>query len=151
MHRGGIGHTREERSRQVEEKEQTVYEWDSYVPISDAVRKLKTWEEQKAEILYLTSRRSSDEVGIIERILKRQGFPEGQLLSRMESQQYKDIAEIIVPDILIEDDCESIGGADSMTITYIKPGIRERIKSIQVKEFGGIDHLPDDITALMEY
>jgi hypothetical protein len=51
-------------------------------------------------------------------------------------------------DVLVEDDCESIGGADQMTITYIKPDIKNRIKSIVVKENGGIDHLPDNIEAL---
>ncbi len=35
-----------------------------------------------------------------------------------------------------------------MTITYVRKGIREKIKSIVVKEFGGIDHLPDNLDEL---
>jgi len=151
MHRGGIGRTREEIARQVEEKEQTIYDWASYVPVSSAVAKLKTWKNQGAEILYLTSRKRPDEVASIEGVLKKHGFPVGQLLFRRENQQYKDVAERAMPDVLVEDDCESIGGTDEMTITHVKPEIRERIKSIPVKEFGGIDHLPDEITALVEY
>ena len=37
-----------------------------------------------------------------------------------------------------------------MTMTNVDPVIRGRIKSIVVREFGGIDHLPDDIMALRD-
>jgi len=151
MHRGGIGHTREEITKQVEDKEKTIYDWASYVPVGSAVAKLKTWKNKGAEILYLTSRTEPDEVESIKGVLKKYGFPAKQLLYRREGQQYKDVAERAMPDILIEDDCESIGGIDEMTITHVKPEIRRRIKSIPIKEFGGIDHLPDEITALTEY
>ncbi len=63
----------------------------------------------------------------------------------MEGEEFKDIAERLMPDTIIEDDCESIGGEDQMTYTHIKPELRKRIKLITVKEFGGIDHLPDNI------
>ncbi|MFH1191885.1 MAG: hypothetical protein V1655_00215 [bacterium] len=53
-----------------------------------------------------------------------------------------------MPNILIGDDCESIGGAGEMTITNLKPEIKKKIKSVVVKEFGGIDYLPDDIYEL---
>ena len=53
-----------------------------------------------------------------------------------------------MPDILIEDDCESIGGKVEMTYTHIKPEVKRSIKSIPVKEFGGIDHLSDDLKQL---
>jgi len=33
-----------------------------------------------------------------------------------------------------------------MTITHVKPEIKKKIKSISVKEFGGIDYLPDEIS-----
>ncbi|MFH1564916.1 MAG: hypothetical protein ABIC82_03640 [bacterium] len=35
-----------------------------------------------------------------------------------------------------------------MTITNVKPEIKQKIKSICVKEFKGIDHLPDNILIL---
>jgi hypothetical protein len=149
MHRGGIGYTREEISRQVVEKEKSIFDWPSYVPISNAVKKLKIWKNQGAEILYLTSRTRPDEVEGIRGVLKKYDFPVGQLLFRQEGQQYKDVAGNIIPDVLVEDDCESIGGIGEMTITLVKPEIRESIKSITVKEFGGIDHLPDEIGALI--
>jgi hypothetical protein len=38
-----------------------------------------------------------------------------------------------------------------MTYPHIHPVIKARIKSIVIPEAGGIYHLPDDITALMDY
>jgi len=55
-----------------------------------------------------------------------------------------------MPDILIEDDCESIGGKNEMTITHINPKLKTKIKSITIKEFEGIDHLPDKISELLD-
>ncbi len=66
-------------------------------------------------------------------------------------ETYKDIAERVIPDILIEDDCESIGGEKEMTITFVKPEIKQKIKSIIVKEFSGIDHLPDKLQELSSF
>jgi len=54
-----------------------------------------------------------------------------------------------MPDILIEDDCESIGGESEMTYPHIREDLKQKIKSIVVKEFQGIDHLPDSLTALI--
>lgn len=98
--------------------------------------------------MYLTSRRKPDEIKQIQSVLKKFKFPEGQLLFRRKKEEYKDVVERIIPDILVEDDCESIGGIDEMATTHVKPGIKKRIKSVPVKEFGGIDHLPDKISDL---
>lgn len=67
-----------------------------------------------------------------------------KIFFRQNGESYRDIAERIIPNVLIEDDCESIGGEKEMTITFIRPEIKKMIKSIVVKEFGGIDHLPDN-------
>ena len=58
------------------------------------------------------------------------------------------MAERETPDILIEDDCESIGGEKEMTYPHIREDLKSKIKSLVVKEFGGIDHLPDNIRML---
>jgi hypothetical protein len=84
-------------------------------------------------------------------ILRRNHFPEGQVFFRQAGEQYKDVAERVLPDILIEDDCESIGGEPEMTYPHINPELKVRMKSIVVKEFGGIDHLPDDVAALLRW
>ena len=62
-----------------------------------------------------------------------------RLYYRNEGESYKDIAEEIKPDILIEDDCKSIGGENQMCITFVEPKIKQNIKSIVIKEFQGID------------
>jgi len=151
IHKNATGCSREEIVKQVENNKESVHDYASYVPVEDAVKKLAEWKNQSTEILYLTSRRKTNEIEDIKNVLKKYGFPDGQLLFRQENEEYKDIAEKIIPDILIEDDCESIGGIDEMTITHVKPEIKEKIKSVPIKEFGGIDHLPDKISVLAEY
>ncbi|MDP3882303.1 MAG: hypothetical protein Q8Q31_05490 [Nanoarchaeota archaeon] len=148
MHKKAFGHSREEIINQVKEKEPSVHQYESYLPIGKAVEKLKNWKLEGAEILYLTSRKKSEEIEEIQGVLNKQGFPKGKLLFRQDNESYKDIAERALPDILIEDDCESIGGVKEMTISNVKPAIKKKIKSIEIKEFDGIDSLPDKISEL---
>ncbi len=127
----------------------SVYDLKNYVPIGRAVAKLTSWQEQGAEIIYLTSRRIKTEIDMIRNVLKRYHFPNySKLYFRHPGQNYKDVAEKLMPDILIEDDCESIGGAKEMTYIHIRPELKPQIKSIVVKEFSGIDHLPDQLRFL---
>jgi hypothetical protein len=121
------------------------------VPIGNSVEKIEAWKKQGAIIMYLTSRRKPDEVNIIRDVLKKHSFPEGKLLFRIEGENYKDVAERVMPDIIVEDDCESIGGEDEMTYPGIRPELKFKMKSIVVKEFGGIDHLPDNLAELVRY
>jgi len=121
-----------------------------FIPIGGAVKKLTKWKNQGAEILYLTSRKKPDEVEDVKKGLQRDDFPDGQLLFRQEEEEYKDVAERVIPDVLIEDDYESHGGIEFATITHVKPEIKTKIKSIMIKEFTGIDHLPDEISALLQ-
>ena len=51
--------------------------------------------------------------------------------------------------MLIEDDCESIGGEEEMTITHVRAEIRSSIRSIRLREFEGVDHLPDSLEELI--
>jgi hypothetical protein len=97
----------------------------------------------------LTSRTTSEEVQTIKIILAEYGFPDGELLFRRAGEEYNDVAERALPDVIIEDDCESIGGEEEMTCPHIRQDLKSRIRSIVVKEFGGIDHLPDRISDLL--
>lgn len=124
MHKNAVGHNREEIVRQVEKEPESVHDYDSYIPVGNAVKKLKLWKNQGAEILYLTSRRKTDEIRQIKNVLKKHGFPDGQLLSRQK---------------------------DEVTITHVRPKIKAKIKSIIVKEFGGIDNLTDKISDLLKF
>ncbi len=150
MHGNATGHSREDIVKQVEAKESSVHEYASYIPIGNAVTKVKRWRKEVAEIFYLTSRTKPAEIENIKSILEKYRFPKGVLLSRKNGEEYKDIAERIRPDILIEDDCESIGGADKMTITHVREEMRKKIISVVVQEFGGIDGLPDKVSELVK-
>ncbi|MBI2574054.1 MAG: hypothetical protein HYV78_01520 [Candidatus Wildermuthbacteria bacterium] len=151
MHRGAVGHTREEIVQQVIHKESSVGDYSTYAPIKGAVEKIKKWVDQGAEIVYMTSRRRQKEVRQIRDVLDAYHFPKGTVKYRGWFEKYKDVAESIMPDVLIEDDCESIGGEKEMTYSRIKPELKKSITSIIVKEFGGIDHLPDGMSFLQTW
>lgn len=148
MHKNARGQSREERVRQSIEREAPVLDYGSYVPVGNAVEKLKKWDEQGAKIIYLSSHDTNEDVEKDKSVLMRYGFPEGEVFFRQHGEEYKDIAERIMPDVLIEDDCESIGGEKEMVYPHIKPQLKDKIKSIIVKEFEGIDNLSDDIKFL---
>lgn len=151
MHKSGKNVNREERSKQVIENEASVLDFVSYIPIGNAVEKINIWEKQGSEIYYLSSHQNYQDVQKDKLVLNKFGFPDAIILWRQNGEQYKDLAEKIQPDVLIEDDCECIGGVEEMTITHVSPEIKERIKSITVKEFGGIDHLPDEVNSLLNF
>lgn len=83
----------------------------AYTPIGGAVQKINRWHGQYTVVL-CTCRRG---------------------------EQYADVVLRVHPDILVEDDCSSIGGAAEMCVTKLPQNERERIRSIVVPEFGGID------------
>jgi len=128
MHSGGIGKTREECVEQVKNNEPSVHDYISYVPVGNAVEKLKIWQRQEFEIIYLSSHKNVIDVEKDKRVLERFGFPLGEILYRQNGESYKDIVERIIPDVLIEDDCESIGGEKEMSITFVEPEIKQKIK-----------------------
>lgn len=149
MHRGAIGHSREERVQQVRTSEESVREYEMYVPVENAVEKLHCWRNQGAEIIYLSSHRKPDNVEKDRAVLNHYGFPAGEVLFRHDHQAYKNVAESVVPDVMIEDDCESIGGEAQMVYPHIAPVLQRRITSFVVREFEGIDHLPDNLPDLL--
>lgn len=151
MHRSGAGVSREGRVSQVVKDEQSVQDYASYVPVGNSVEKLREWKRQGAEILYLSSHRTIKDVDKDRGILERYGFPDGEVLFCKKGERYKDLAERVVPDVLIEDDCESIGGEMEMVFPHIRQEIKNRVKSIVVREFEGIDHLPDSVSALLNH
>lgn len=101
--------------------------------------------------MYLTSRRELPDVGAVRDVLQQYSFPAGDVLFREAGEEYRDVAERAVPNIIVEDDCESIGGEVEMTYPRIRAEMKEKIKSIVVKEFGGVDHLPDSLSDLLNY
>lgn len=151
MHKAGLGKTPQERIKQVEENEPSVHMYEEYVPVGKASEKIREWQEQGAEIVYLSSHMDRESVKKDIQVLSKYNFPNGPVLYRQLLESYAKVAEKAMPDILIEDDCESIGGETQMTYPHIKAAKKRLIKSIIVKEFSGIDKLPDDINELREF
>lgn len=149
MHKSAEGKTREERVKQVLNNEESVHDYASYIPVGNSVEKLKSWQKYGVEILYLSSHETSEDIEKDSYVLKKYHFPKGSILYRQNGEAYKSIAERVVPEVLIEDNCESIGGEKEMTITFINSEIKRNIKSIVVKEFSGIDSLPDNPNDLL--
>ena len=151
MHRGGLNRTAEERSRQVEENEPSVDQYADYVPIGKANDKLNQWAGQGAEMVYLSSHQNQVDVKKDLEVLSRYNFPGGPVLYRRGEESYADVVQRVMPDILIEDDCQSIGGEAEMTCPHISQEKKKFIQSIVVREFSGIDHLPDDLDELITF
>jgi hypothetical protein len=151
MHKNAGDKTRKEQVKQVIDGDPSIHDYASYIPIGNAVEKLKSWQSQGAEISYLSSHESAKDVEKDKVVLDKYNFPKGQIFYRQNGETYRDIAEKIIPDVLIEDDCESIGGTREMTITFVKPEIKQNIESIVVKEFSGIDNLPENLRELFSY
>jgi len=126
----------------------SLYNHNAYEPIGNSVEIIKAWKIQGANIIYCTSRKGKKAENIAV-LLKLFGFTGSFLAVREGKEKYKDLVETLKPNILIEDDCKSIGGAWQMCITKVKPEIRNNIKSIVVPEFKGIDHLPLEYVRLL--
>jgi len=152
MHKNAKGLNREEITKQVMEGDESIRDYASYVPVGNAVKKLQEWKGQGARICYLSSHRNAKDVETDKSVLKKFGFPDGQILYRRNREEYKDVVEGIrpLPDLIVEDDCESIGGKVEMVYPNLRPELRDKIKSIVVEEFEGIDYVPDRISELME-
>jgi hypothetical protein len=114
--------------------------YDSYIPIKNSAAKLKKWQKQSNEVSYITSRKKSEEAQIIRGILTRYDFPKGDFYSRKDGEAYKDVVARACPNVLIEDNCASIG-SEEIICSHLDASLK--ITCIIVPEFGGIDHLPD--------
>lgn len=151
MHHGGLGRSRVERVEQSRGRtEPSLRRYATYVPIGGAAGKLRGWQAQGAQIDYLSSHQRPEEVAQDTAVLSRHGFPPGRVLARSAGMSYGEIVEREMPDLLLEDDCESIG-AGEIAYLQVRPGLRARVRSIIVPEFGGVDHLPDSLEDLTRY
>ncbi len=152
MHTNAKGLARREIVEQIMESEESIHDYASYIPVGNAVKKLQEWKRQGAEICYLSSHKDAEDVERDKFVLKKYAFPDGQIFYRRNTEAYKDAVEGIrpLPDVIVEDDCESIGGEVEMVYPNLKRELRNKIRSIVVKEFDGIDNLPDEISELMK-
>jgi hypothetical protein len=138
-------------SRQDAQPADSLHDLTRYRPAGRASEKLQMWKNQGAEILYLSSRDNFKSVEMDKFLLKHWDFPDGPVFFRHRGETFQDIVEKIVPDILIENDCFSIGGEKAMISTCLPASLKKVIKTIVVKENHGIDHLPDRLPDLKKY
>lgn len=114
-----------------------------YKPIGNAVNTVNALYD-KGHSVYLCSYVRRLKYKFIKSIIDFYGMKYTEILCREKGEQYSEIVERIKPDILIEDDCASIGGLKNCCITNVKEEIKLKIKSIIVPEFGGIDDIKID-------
>jgi hypothetical protein len=152
MHKGAKGLARERIVRQVVEGDASIHDHASYIPVGNAAKKLQEWKRQGARICYLSSHKSTRDVETDRSVLKKYGFPDGQIFYRLGGEEYKDVVERIrpLPNLIVEDGCESIGGEVEMVYPNLRPELKSKIKSIVVEEFQGIDCIPDKISESMK-
>lgn len=109
------------------------------------MEKLHKWKKQGAEICYLSAltesgraradeRVSKEDIEADEIALKKHGFPDGKIYHRKSGEEYRNMIERVnpLPDVIIEDDCESIG-KEEMTYPSLKPELKKRIKHVVAK------------------
>ena len=115
-----------------------------YVPTEAAVEKVRAWQRCGTAICYLSSHRAAADLELDRTVLAAHGFPAGTVFYREQGESYADVARRADADIVVEDDCESIGGSTQMTATGLATTAGRAVGSVVVPEFGGLAHLPDD-------
>jgi len=73
MHKNALDRSREGRVKQVLDGEESLYDFATYIPVGNAVRKLQTWKKQGAEIVYLSSHKREEEVEKDKAVLRDHG------------------------------------------------------------------------------
>ncbi|MFW9896605.1 MAG: hypothetical protein ACFFD7_12435, partial [Candidatus Thorarchaeota archaeon] len=122
MHRNALGLSRLQIIQQiVDNMDESISDFTSYIPIGNAIKKLNSWHNQGAEISYLSSHLTPENVKNDEFVLKKYKFPEGIIFYRQNKGDWNLPVERVKPDIIIEDNCESIGGRSQMTFPNLKP------------------------------
>ena len=144
-----IGDTREDSVRRSREWAAKRGPLGELVPIGNSAAKVNSWRNHGAEICYATASKKPENVRRSEEALRRWSFPEGVLLSRRNEESYADIAVREKPDVIVEDDCESIGEAKEMIYPNLPEETRQTTASVVLREFEGIDGLPDDPKLLL--
>jgi hypothetical protein len=111
-----------------------------YEPIGNAVSIINTLHD-KGNKIFLCSYVRKKRYHFIQSIMDYYGVKYNEILCRDKGEQYSDLVENACPDILIEDDCRSIGGEKEWCITNVHKEIKRNIQSIIVKEYSGIDQI----------
>lgn len=144
MHPAAEHVSREERVQQVRDREPSVSDYRSYVPTPGAVEKIEAWCQRGASVAYFTSHRHPEDIAADEEVLRRHGFPTGPVHARRPNESYGAAVQRLHPDLVIEDDCESIGGALETIDAQLTDAASRNIRCIVLPEFAGLGSLSDD-------
>jgi len=101
-------------------------------------------QHRGADICYLSSHSDAADVALDRAVLAAHGFPAGPVLFRQPGESYADVACRAGADVVVEDDCESIGGSQHTTAFSLARFPGRAVSCVVVPEFGGLTHLPDD-------
>lgn len=101
--------------------------------MGNVVEKINNWVSQGVEICYLSSHEAVGDIKQDKFVLDKYNFSKGKIYWRQNGEQYKNVAE------------------PEMTYPHIREDLKPKIKSIVVKEFQGIDHLPENLALLLKY
>lgn len=112
----------------------------TYIPINNAIETLKKWQEEGYEVIYLTSLKGRRAMKMAQH-LDELGFTGSMVGYRQKNQDYATLIKEELPDILIEDNCSSIGGEENMCYNLLSEKLKKEIKHIVVEEFKGIDNV----------
>ena len=148
MHVAAASVPREERVRQVRRGEPSVRDFATYVPTPGSEEKLSAWHGHGATIVYLSSHRRPDDIHADEAVVGRHGFPPGPVHARREGEGYGRLVERLALDFLVEDDCESIGGAAQTCAAQLSQESKRSTRCVVLPEFAGLADLPDDPSLL---
>ncbi len=108
----------------------------AYTPIGNSIDKINEWYDNY-EVILCTFRRHN--LRLIRKALEFYGVRYHRLEYRRKQESYAEVVVRVKPDLLIEDNCASIGGVKEMCITNVPDEIKSTIQSIVVEEFQGID------------
>ena len=151
MHAAAAGRPRAERVRQSSQRDPSVTDYAAYLPTEAAADKARAWQQHGADICYLSSHRAAADARTDGEVLARHGFPAGPVLFRADGEGYADVVRRAGADVVVEDDCESIGGRAKTTTAGLARSPGAAVRCVVVPEFGGLAHLPDDPAELGQW
>jgi hypothetical protein len=149
MHAAAVGMPRSECVAQVRRRDPSVRDFASYVPTPGTAEVLAAWERNGATLVYLSSHRREDDVRTDESVIRRHGFPVGPVHGRQAGEDYGSLVARLGLDVLVEDDCESIGGAAQTCAAQMNSEARRSARCVVLPEFSGLAGLPANPAELL--
>jgi hypothetical protein len=149
MHVAAAGVERDERVRQVRRRDPSVRDFASYIATPGTKEKLAAWQQHGATLIYLSSHRRHEDIRADQSVVRRNEFPAGPVHGRGDGEDYGALVDRLGLDVLVEDDCESIGGAAQTCAAQLSPAGGQSVRCVVLPEFSGLAGLPDNPAELL--